>query len=50
MIQTLTTGETRLLDRWFIDVQPAAHTEASSVKVPQPVFNNYLSFGADAQI
>ncbi|CAF0919439.1 unnamed protein product, partial [Didymodactylos carnosus] len=50
MIQTLATGETRLLDRWFIDVQPAAHTEASSVKVPQPVFNNYLSFGADAQI
>ncbi|CAF4326061.1 unnamed protein product [Rotaria sp. Silwood2] len=41
VIQSLTRSETSLLDRWKIDVQAT---------IPQPVFNNYLSFGADAQI
>ncbi|CAM4973371.1 unnamed protein product, partial [Rotaria socialis] len=50
MIQTLGNSESRLLDRWQIDVKPTAHTGVSSLKIPQPVFNNYLSFGADAQI
>ncbi|UJR15802.1 hypothetical protein I4U23_002734 [Adineta vaga] len=49
-IQSLASSETRLLDRWQIDVQPTAHTGIASLKIPQPVFNNYLSFGADAQI
>ncbi|CAF3470945.1 unnamed protein product [Rotaria socialis] len=50
VVQSLSTAESRLLDRWAIDVQPAANSGAASLKIPQPVFNNYLSFGADAQI
>ncbi|CAF0938487.1 unnamed protein product [Rotaria sp. Silwood1] len=50
VIQSLARSETRLLDRWQIDVKPTAHTGIATLKIPQPVFNNYLSFGADAQI
>ncbi|CAF0850137.1 unnamed protein product [Adineta ricciae] len=50
VIQSLATSESRLLDRWQIDVKPTAYTGTASLKIPQPVFNNYLSFGADAQI
>jgi diacylglycerol kinase (ATP) len=50
VIQALAHSESRLLDRWQIDVKPTAHTGTASLKIPQPVFNNYLSFGADAQI
>jgi len=50
VIQSLAKSETRLLDRWQIDVESTAHTGIASLKIPQPVFNNYLSFGADAQI
>ncbi|CAF3814866.1 unnamed protein product [Rotaria magnacalcarata] len=49
-LRIIGNSESRLLDRWKIDVEPTAHTGASNIKIPQPVFNNYLSFGADAQI
>jgi diacylglycerol kinase (ATP) len=33
VIQSLAISETRLLDRWQIDVQPTAHTGIASLKV-----------------
>ncbi|CAF0950543.1 unnamed protein product [Rotaria sordida] len=50
VIQSLGRAETRLLDRWNIDIQATLNSGTASLKIPQPVFNNYLSFGADAQI
>ncbi|CAF4699883.1 unnamed protein product, partial [Rotaria magnacalcarata] len=32
MIRTLGNSESRLLDRWKIDVEPTAHTGASNIK------------------
>ncbi|CAF0765312.1 unnamed protein product [Adineta steineri] len=49
-IQSLAKSESRLLDRWQIDVKPTEDSGTANLKIPQPVFNNYLSFGADAQI
>ncbi|CAF4679557.1 unnamed protein product [Rotaria sp. Silwood1] len=49
-IQSLARSETCLLDRWKIDVQATVNTGVARIEVAQPVFNNYLSFGADAQI
>ncbi|CAF4353012.1 unnamed protein product, partial [Adineta steineri] len=48
-IQSLAKSESRLLDRWQIDVKPTEDSGTANLKIPQPVFNNYLSFGADAQ-
>ncbi|CAF0907469.1 unnamed protein product [Adineta ricciae] len=50
VIQSLAISEARLLDRWNIEIQSTAHTGIATLKIPQSVFNNYLSFGADAQI
>ncbi|CAF1485512.1 unnamed protein product, partial [Didymodactylos carnosus] len=50
VMRALTEESTRLLDRWSIDVEPTSFTGDTNIKLPQPVFNNYMSFGADAQI
>ncbi|CAF1010830.1 unnamed protein product, partial [Didymodactylos carnosus] len=50
IIHALAEGQIRLLDRWSVDVQPTSLTGDTSITLPQPVFNNYISFGADAQI
>ncbi|CAF0766224.1 unnamed protein product [Didymodactylos carnosus] len=59
LIQTLSKSETTMLDRWLVEVTPITQsppigpgndTGVSNIKLPLSVFNNYLSFGADAQI
>lgn len=40
VIQSLSACETRLLDRWEIDVQPTAHTGIASLKVGEHIRTN----------
>ena len=44
VIQALANSESRLLDRWHIDVKPTANTGTANLKVNRRTINEYNSF------